>query len=867
MAIYHLSMKIIKRSAGKSVVAAAAYRSGNRLFDERYQTQWHYHKKQKHIGYSEILAPDNAPEWVKDRGALWNTIEAIEKRKDAQLAREMMVALPRELTRDEQIDLLKNYCQKNFVDKGMIADINMHIDNPDNPHAHILLTLREVTPEGFGKKVVAWNQRSLLRDQRKEWELFSNEALARAGFDQRIDCRSLQDQGIDLIPNLHLGVACHHAKQRGEGKSFGRYQDALSIMEENGKRLLENPEIALRKLTQQQATFSDRDIMRLVNTYTADVPQFQALFSAIREHKEIVALSENQIGHRIYTTRDMIQLEASLVQKAQWLNLRDGFPVSEFRTQRAAEQHNLSEAQKTALSHILKPAQLSLLVGYAGTGKSYLMRCAREAWEAAGYQVCGTALSGIAAEGLEKGSGIPSKTIDSYLYQWEQGKMPLSKNHVLVLDEAGMVDTRKLEKIIHQANLSKAKVVMIGDPGQLQAIESGAPFRLLARTLGCQNLEEIRRQEHPEMRKASVHLAKEEAGEALKIYEQLKAVHFSHDIDKAIDTMVAHWDKDRRENPNKTQLLLAHQREHVLALNQRIRALRQVRGELMDEVVCQVKRNARDLEFKERTFANGDQVYFCQNDAQLGVKNGHLGTVVYAREDKLLISTGGHMIDVCVKEYPYLDYGYAATIHKSQGITVDKAYLLVTKTFDRHLSYVGMTRHKSDLEIHVPRADFLHNQALVKVLSRDRVKDMVLDYSELRDLDGIIKNKDTIIEKNGKTLQQEMIEWDLKQETGKFYSFIEPGEHCAGTLVEFLNTQQCPGGRGVILTDKGELKILPKLKNIRELDGKSIFVDLDHSGAAERIGTLQKDEKGRGKYHEMPQKLLFRTEVSRDMER
>jgi hypothetical protein len=130
-------------------------------------------------------------------------------------------------------------------------------------------------------------------------------------------------------------------------------------------------------------------------------------------------------------------------------------------------------------------------------------------------------------------------------------------------------------------------------------------------------------------------------------------------------------------------------------------------------------------------------------------------------------------------------------------------------------------------------------------------------------LDGIIKNKDTIIEPSGKTLKQKMIEWDLKQETGKNYEFIQPGECCTGTLVEFLNTPQCPS-RGVILTDKGELKILPKLKDIQELKGRSVFIDLEQSGAAKRIGILQKDEQGRDKYHEMPQKLLIRLEISRD---
>lgn len=169
MAIFHLDVKIVSRLQGRSAVASAAYRAAEKIRDERQGLTFDYDRK-RGVAFSEIMAPDNAPDWVQDRTVLWNTVESMEKRKDAQLAREVMVALPKELTLEEQIDLVKAFCWEQFVSKGMIADMNLHADNSDNPHCHILLPLREITAEGFGLKNREWNDKNLVTEQRQAWE-------------------------------------------------------------------------------------------------------------------------------------------------------------------------------------------------------------------------------------------------------------------------------------------------------------------------------------------------------------------------------------------------------------------------------------------------------------------------------------------------------------------------------------------------------------------------------------------------------------------------------------------------------------------------------------------------------------------------
>ena len=219
MAIYHHSVSIVKRSAGKSAVAAAAYRAGDKLRDELTGLLHNYNRKSG-VDYSMILSPVESG-WISDREKLWNKVEATEKRYDARLAREVTLAIPHELSRDNQIALVEQYAKINYVDRGMIADLNLHHLDGDNPHAHVMLTMRELKIDKhgqveFGNKNRDWDNKAALIEQRQSWERLANKYLADAGYDQiRIDCRTLQEQGVNRIPQVHLG--CHAASMRARG--------------------------------------------------------------------------------------------------------------------------------------------------------------------------------------------------------------------------------------------------------------------------------------------------------------------------------------------------------------------------------------------------------------------------------------------------------------------------------------------------------------------------------------------------------------------------------------------------------------------------------------------------------------------------
>ena len=214
MAIYHLSMKIISRNSGYSAVASAAYRSGSLMLDERTGLTHDYTRKSG-VAEAVILTPATAPAWCTNRAELWNAVEKAERRKNSQLAREIELAIPRELPQDAARETVLAFVRENFVSQGMIADVAFHHMDKTNPHAHIMLTTRAVGPAGFGGKVRDWNDRTHAETWRASWADHANRALANAGYQEEIDHRSYERQGLEKTPGIHLGKSACAMETRG----------------------------------------------------------------------------------------------------------------------------------------------------------------------------------------------------------------------------------------------------------------------------------------------------------------------------------------------------------------------------------------------------------------------------------------------------------------------------------------------------------------------------------------------------------------------------------------------------------------------------------------------------------------------------
>ena len=318
MAIYHCSIKIIKRSEGRSAVAAAAYRSGEKLINE-WDGMTHNYTKKRGVIYSEILLPSHAPPSFADRSALWNNVEQIEKSRDAQLAREIEIALPGELDRQEQISLVRAYVRDNFVAAGMCADFAIHDKGDGNPHAHIMLTMRPLKANGewgakcrkeydlgeHGQRIrlpsgafkshrvntTDWNEQTKAEAWRAAWAGYANRALKQKGLPERIDHRSYSRQGLEQIPTVHMGVAATQMERRGIITEKGSVNREIAAQ----NKLLKEIKARITRLynwSKEQAKKPEerRSVWEQLQQAKASMPQPESRYGKVKALKESAAL-------------------------------------------------------------------------------------------------------------------------------------------------------------------------------------------------------------------------------------------------------------------------------------------------------------------------------------------------------------------------------------------------------------------------------------------------------------------------------------------------------------------------------------------------------------------------------------------------
>ncbi len=310
MSIYHCSAKIISRGNGQSAIASSAYRSRESLFDERENKTFNYSRKQDLV-YKEIISPNNAPDWVQNRERLWNEVEKAEKRVDSQLAREFEIAIPRELERAEQINLIRDYVRENFVDKGMIADICIHDKDGSNPHAHIMITMRELNEKGFGKKNRDWNAKELLEEWRASWSEKANLYLEKNKIEQKIDHRSFEKMGLNLLPTVHEGYKVRKLEARGIETQIGTLNRGIKLYNETLKEI----DNEIKKLEKEKEIISKIEKAEK----TIEKQQTAEEIKSLKIKEKLIEM-ESKTGERVYIKFNPEEKEVRIS------NSRDNFP-------------------------------------------------------------------------------------------------------------------------------------------------------------------------------------------------------------------------------------------------------------------------------------------------------------------------------------------------------------------------------------------------------------------------------------------------------------------------------------------------------------------------------------------------------------
>lgn len=767
MAEYHLHARFISRGKGQSAVVGASYIHAEKMHFEREDrgVDLSHHNIEVRI-HSEMMIPNETPAWFRNlidgrdharaSEALWNFVENSRDKANAQLAKEIEFSFPLETSQEQNIEMAREYLSR-FTERGMVVDWAFH-DKEGNPHAHAYLTLAPLTEEGFGSTQVqllddngdpvritrkdngksqlvrvpwAGEFKTQLLEDREAWAEVANRHLAKAGIDARIDHRSHADRGLELEPSQHYGPNAKAMAERGVD-GLDRKEENDAIKERNREALRQNPNLVLEALTDKHSVFTVDDIRKEIFKHF-DEPghqrEFQSIVAQVEASKRLVPLRDpvtedngRVIEKAHFTTDDMLKLEIDMVNRATRMDGKRGFSVKEAYVNQALERYNfLSDEQQAAVRHLTSNRQLASVVGFAGAGKSTLLKAASEAWTEQGHGVHGLALAGKAAEELQESAGIQSRTLHSLEYALKHDKTQINKGDVYVIDEAGMVGSKQLAAMMTQIEKAGAKLVLAGDPDQLQPIAAGGAFRAITERTGYAEVTRIRRQKEDWQKDASLAFARGDVQSGLDAYVERGFHHpqalKANAIDKMANMAVADINNDRET------LCLAHTNKDVQAVNGAVRQKLQEAGKLGEGTPFASSKGTRN-------FAKGDRLVFLQNDRDLGVKNGTLARVKASEAGHLTVETdAGEKVAFSADRYNSVDHAYAVTVHKAQGATVDNVHVLATRSMTRNLAYVAMTRHRKELNVHYGVKSFDPFQGgISEALSRRDDKKVSVDY-------------------------------------------------------------------------------------------------------------------------------------------
>ncbi|RWK58564.1 AAA family ATPase [Mesorhizobium sp.] len=737
MAIAFARARYISRSDGGSAVRSAAY-NGREAIKAQRTGEVFYFKHREAPEHHEVLLPDGAPAELASSDALWNAAEAMEKRKDAQLARELVLALPanQEVDHGDRVELARSFALEHFVSKGLAVQLDVHAPHGAesegeraNYHAHLLITTRRLGEDGFAARkardldpvIKRGGGRAIVAEGEAWgalWRDHQNRYFAEQGLSIRVDATS-------AVPQEHIGPL----RMRVPDAEANVRAEHIRRANEEAAR---DPDHVLAVLTRNQASFSEYDLDRHLKKHIRDEGERAEVKGKVLGRDDVLALHDRETGESAgrWTTR--------AVRDQEVLALADGRRVGEGRhrdvgegvRQRVAVTRELRADQLAAFDHATGSGGLKIIEGRAGTGKSFALGSIREAHEAAGYRVVGLAPTNAVAQTMKEEGFARSSTVHAELFRLKNGRVQWDRRTLVVVDEAAMMDAKVTGEVLREARLSGAKVVLAGDDRQLGSIERGGLFTELKKEHGSAEITQVTRQKVDWQREAARGLSDGRFEDALRAFARNKAVVWTSKQDELRDKLVERWAKDSASNPSASRFVFAYTNKDVDALNKDLRAVRRERGELGEDFVFTTKHG-------EAVFAVGDRVQFTDTLKGAGIYNGNAGVITnidrnFGRIGVVLDAAAGRegrKVEWHASEFSGFRHGYAGTIYKGQGKTLDHTYLMHTHHWRAASSYVALTRQRESATIFVATQIARDLRQLARQLGRNEIKSASVAYA------------------------------------------------------------------------------------------------------------------------------------------
>ncbi|WP_174513197.1 AAA family ATPase [Methylocella tundrae] len=745
MAIQFARARYVSRSTGGDAVRSAAYNARAALTAER-TGQVFYFKNRSAPDHHEILLPEGAAARFSDCGVLWNAAEAAERRRDSQVAREVLLALPADggLTAEDRIALARSFALENFVSKGVAVQLDVHAPHepaadgeeagaPTNYHAHLLITTRRLEGERFAAKKArdldpemracaphlhgGAVKRGYVADAEawgELWREHQDRYFREHGFSARVDVAAIH-------PGAHIGPV----RMRKPGSDLAARAAVLRRANEAAAR---DPAQVLEALTRNSATFTARDVDRFLARHIDDGAERAAVKRAVLGHGDALALLDREtlISAGRWTTRPVRAQELAALTEGEALASaphHGGPPAGAAAA--ALQSRTLRADQRAAFDHAIAAGALKIIEGRAGTGKSYTLQAVRAAHELAGFRVVGLGPTNAVAQDLKAEGFSEAETAHAALFKLKNGRgQPWDARTVVIVDEAAMMDSHITGEILAAARASGSKLILAGDDRQLASIERGGLFTELKERHGAAAIVAVTRQRDDWQRQASRDLAEGRFTDAVAAYDRHGAISWTETQDEARAALVEAWRRDAAGSSGAARFVFAYTNKDVDALNAELRGVRRAQGALSGvDVVFETRHGALP-------FAVGDRVQLTDTLKRAGLYNGNAGVItgvdrgegrIWARLDAAA-GQAGRDVTWTAAEFGGFRHGYAGTIYKGQGKTLDHAYLYHTHHWRSAASYVALTRQRESARIFVATETTRNARDLARQMARGEVK-------------------------------------------------------------------------------------------------------------------------------------------------
>jgi ATP-dependent exoDNAse (exonuclease V) alpha subunit len=497
--------------------------------------------------------------------------------------------------------------------------------------------------------------------------------------------------------------------------------------------------------TERVPTFTARELDKALVYSGLNKEERTAFRSQILGDDKVIGLRETaQSPVTRYTTREALAAEMDLLRDTRTLAGNKSHGVDGVLVDAAIAAFTLKPEQDKALRGLTGEAGLAILLGQAGTGKSHVLKAANAVNEAAGKDVRGLAWTNDVMQQMRRDGFRQANTITSELNALEQGRTVWTRNTVVIVDEAAMVSTKELARLAAAARDAGAKLILAGDDKQLSSIERGGMFETLRQTHGAATLKEVQRVRDAEQKEAFGKMHEGEFLQALKTFDQKGGIHWTDRQSDTLKDMAARYTADVAATPDKRRFMFAYTNKDVATLNQHARALHRQRGELGQDHSLATKHGAAQ-------FATGDRIQFTGNgrtkaEKNAGLTNGRVGTVTALAIDEHGKARVSVELDAAKGDKPQtvsfvvgenskagefnsFKHGFAGTIYRGQGRTLDEAYVAHSAHWRSAAAYVALTRHREAVHIFAARETVKGLDDMAKGMARTDNKRAATAYS------------------------------------------------------------------------------------------------------------------------------------------